>query len=106
MVKLVSNPILSIYRLKIRTQAEWKVETHILSEPWPTIALMRSRISPAALFVKVMARMFQGFTPFSSIKYAVLWVNTRVFPEPAPARIKRGPSVFKTASFCGSFNVS
>lgn len=34
------------------------------------------------------------------------WVMTRVFPDPAPARIIRGPSVYKTASFCGSLRPS
>lgn len=41
----------------------------------------------------VIARIFHGFTPFSSIKYAILCVSTLVFPEPAPARIRSGPSV-------------
>ncbi len=52
----------------MRTQAEWKVETHIWSAPKPTSLSTLSRISPAALLVKVIARMFQGFTPISSIK--------------------------------------
>ena len=72
---------------------EWKVLTQMLSDPKPTRLSTRSRISPAALLVKVMARIFQGLTPFSSIRYAILWVSTRVFPEPAPARIRSGPSV-------------
>lgn len=42
---------------------------------------------------KVIANIFQGFTPCSSIKYAILWVSTLVFPEPAPASIRSGPSV-------------
>ena len=55
MVKLVPNPSLSIYLRKIRTQVEWNVHTQILSEPYPTIWSIRSRISPAALLVNVIA---------------------------------------------------
>ena len=47
--------------------------------------------------------MFHGFTCFSPIKYAILCVNTFVFPLPAPAITKHGPSVFTTASYCLSF---
>ena len=32
------------------------------------------------------------------------WVSTRVFPEPAPARMSKGPSPWRTASSCGGFN--
>ena len=52
----------------MRTQVEWKVLTQMLSAPNPTMSSTRSRISPAALLVKVMARTFQGFTPFSSMR--------------------------------------
>ena len=78
----------------------------MFSEPKPTRLSTLCRISPAALFVNVMARMFHGFTPCSSIRYAIRWVSTLVLPEPAPARMRSGPSVWKTASFCGLFNVS
>ena len=47
---------------------EWKVEIQMLSEPKPISLSTRSRISPAALLVKVMARMFQGFTSHSCIR--------------------------------------
>ena len=33
-------------------------------------------------------------------------VNTLVFPEPAPATTRDGPSTFSTAAFCCSFNPS
>lgn len=62
---------------------EWNVLTQMLSAPNPTSLSTRSLISPAALLVKVIANIFQGFTPCSSIKYAILWVSTLVFPEPA-----------------------
>jgi hypothetical protein len=47
---------------RIRTQAEWKVSTHIARAREPTTAATRSRISPAALLVKVMARTSPGCT--------------------------------------------
>ena len=56
------------------------------------------------LLVKVIAKILYGLTPTSSIKYAILVVKTFVFPLPAPANIKIGPSVVKTASFCSLFN--
>ena len=58
----------------------------------------------AALFVKVIAKIFHGKIFFSPIKYAILCVRTFVFPLPAPAITKHGPSVFTTASYCLSFN--
>ena len=58
----------------------------------PIILSTRSRISVAALFVKVIAKILYGDTPLSN-KLAILQVNTFVFPEPAPAMIRRGPSV-------------
>ena len=50
--------------------------------------------------------MFSLLTFLFSIKYAILVVNTLVFPLPAPAITKTGPSVVKTACFCLSFNLS
>ena len=82
----------------MRTQVEWKVDTQMLSEPYSTCASTLSRISPAALLVKVMAMIFHGFTCFSSIKCAILYVKTLVFPEPAPAITREGPSECRTAS--------
>ena len=80
--------------------------THTLPAPHSTCRSTLSRISPAALFVNVIARIFHGFTSFSSIRYATLWVSTLVFPDPAPARISSGPSVQNTASFCMGFSNS
>src|SRR5882757_1722183 len=34
------------------------------------------------------------------------WVMTRVLPEPAPARMSKGPSTDSTAARCGGFNLS
>ena len=52
---------------------------------------MRSRISPAALFVNVTARMRVGSTPWCSMRRAMRVVSTRVLPEPAPASTSSGP---------------
>ena len=58
-----------------------------------------SFISFAALFVNVIAKIFEGFTPFL-IKFKILWVIVLVLPAPAPASIRTGPSSVSTASFC------
>ena len=70
----------------------------------PTSNSILSFISFAALFVNVIANIFHGNTFFSCNKYAILCVNTFVFPLPAPAITRHGPSVFTTASYCLSFN--
>ncbi len=49
-------------RRKMRTQAEWKVITHMDLARGPTRAATRDAISPAALLVKVMARISCGAT--------------------------------------------
>ncbi len=85
-------------RRRMRTQAEWNVLTHILRATGPTRLATRSRISSAALLVKVMARMRMGLTPCSPTRWAMRWVRTLVLPEPAPATTSSGPSVWTTAS--------
>src|SRR6185312_13679295 len=63
----------------------WKVPT---VSPWvpPGISeASRARISPAALLVKVTARIAHGGTPSACISQPMRWVSTRVLPEPAPA---------------------
>src|ERR1700684_2953358 len=40
------------------------------------------------------------------MRYAMRWVITRVLPEPAPARISKGPSTASTAARCCGFNLS
>ena len=82
-----------MYLLNIRAHVEWNVATHIDSAPYPTMSLILSRISPAALFVKVIASILNGLIPFSFIIYAVRLVITRVLPEPAPAKMRSGPSI-------------
>ena len=68
----------------------------------PTRAATRSFISPAALFVKVIARIAPGCACRAASRYAIRWVSTRVLPEPAPATMSSGaPSCFTAARCCG-----
>ena len=69
------------------------------------IELGSTRIK-AVLMVNVIAKILYGLIPHSSIRYAMRFVKTRVFPEPAPAIINTGPSVCFTALFWQSFNPS
>ena len=55
-------------RRRMRTHAEWNVDTHIFLATGPTSASTRWRISSAALFVNVIARMRNGLTPSCSIR--------------------------------------
>src|SRR4051794_268390 len=82
----------------MRTQAAWKVDTHIFSATGPTRAPTRWRISAEALFVNVIARISNGERPSSTISQAMRWVSTRVLPEPAPATTRSGPPRWVTAS--------
>ena len=66
----------------------------------------RAAISRAALFVNVIARIANGLTPCSRIRYAIRCVRARVLPDPAPATISTGPSVCRTASACTGFRAS
>ena len=77
--------------------------TQIWLAPKPIMLSTRFRISSAALFVKVMARICDGITSRTFTRYEILWTRTLVLPEPAPARIRTGPSVCRTASFCSLF---
>ena len=75
----------------MRTPSEWKVlMARSLAARAPTSALARSRISAAALLVKVMAAMCFGSMPLCSSR-AILCTMTRVLPEPAPASTRLGP---------------
>ena len=60
MVKEGEKPSLSMSRRRMRTQAEWKVEAHTSLAAGPSIRSSRSFSSPAALLVKVMAKMVKG----------------------------------------------
>ncbi len=87
----------------MRPQAAWNVRIQIARAIGPSIAVRRSRISPAALFVNVIARISFGFTPIAEVRCATRCVSTRVFPEPAPAITSSGPSVCRTASRWAGF---
>ncbi len=82
----------------MRTQAEWNVDTHIFWATGPTSAADPVLISSAALLVKVMARISNGLTPCSPIRWAMRWVSTRVLPEPGAGHDEQRPSVCMTAS--------
>jgi len=70
---------------------------------------MRVRISPAALLVKVTAKIRCAATPCCVIRCAIRAVSTRVLPDPAPASTSNGPAGYSTASrwagLSGSGNV-
>ncbi len=74
----------------MRTPSAWKVQTTTLRAALPIRSFARSRISAAALFVKVMAAMRSGAMP-AWISRPILCVITRVLPEPAPASTRQGP---------------
>ena len=63
MVNELFIPSLAASARRIRTHIEWKVDTHIARARGPTSAATRSFISPAALLVKVIARISPGCTP-------------------------------------------
>jgi hypothetical protein len=81
----------------MRAFAEWNVITHIARVRGPTSISTRSRISCAALLVKVIARISPGRALPVRIRLAIRCVRTRVLPEPAPASTSSGPSSWSTA---------
>jgi hypothetical protein len=74
----------------MRTPSAWKVQTSTSFASRPTRLLARSRISAAALLVKVMAAMRFASSP-AWIRRPILCVITRVLPDPAPASTRQGP---------------
>ena len=74
----------------MRTPSAWKVQMITSLAALPISPLARSRISAAALLVKVMAAIRLGSQP-AWIRRAILCVITRVLPEPAPASTRQGP---------------
>ena len=66
----------------------------------------RSRISAAALFVNVIARIWLGHALRLAKIHAILRVRTRVLPLPAPAPIKSAGPVYWTALDCWGFKPS
>src|SRR3954451_5752597 len=88
----------------MRAHAAWKVMTHIERVERPRSSSTRSRISWAALLVKVMARISPARARSVWTSQAIRCVSTRVLPDPAPASTSSGPSGCVTASRCGGFN--
>ncbi len=84
----------------MRTHAEWNVEIHIPSASPPTSDATRSRISAAALFVKVIARIWLGNASRVASRPAMRRVSTEVLPEPAPATMRSARPRYSTASRC------
>ncbi len=60
MTKSRDSPIFGASRLSSRAQSAWKVESQTPFESAPINASTRSRISPAALLVKVTASTLSG----------------------------------------------
>src|SRR6185295_12100995 len=106
MTNPAGSPAAPDSRRRTRTQKAWKVEIQLESATPPRSASVRAFISPAALLVKVAARIWSEGTPRPRTRWAIRWVMTRVFPLPAPARISTGPSTARTASCCSGFNPS
>src|SRR3989454_6022668 len=104
MAKLRVSPSASASRRRMRAPAAWKVDTESRCASGPTSFSPRSRSSPAALLVNVTARISGARARRSRSRCAIRCVSTRVFPEPAPARMSSGPSPWRTASSCGGFS--
>jgi hypothetical protein len=92
-------------RRRNRRHHEWNVPTNEPRAALPASARARSRISPAALFVKVTAAIDRGSAP-ERISRASRCVMTRVLPEPAPASTRRGPLSWRTAWRCSGLSLS
>ncbi len=75
--------------------------THIARVRRPSSTSTRSRISCAALFVNVIARISLARAIPVCSRNAIRCVSTRVLPVPAPARMSSGPSPCVTASRWG-----
>jgi len=92
------SPSASPLSRSMRTPRAWNVEmASLLATPrLSTSCAARSRISAAALLVKVMAAMCSGAIPARSSR-PILWVMTRVLPLPAPAMTRQGPDRWATA---------
>src|SRR5690348_10970342 len=86
-----------------RCAMPWNVPIQSTPGGAPRICSTRPRISPAALLVKVTARMEYGEACSAWMSQAMRWVSTRVLPLPAPASTSTGTSGAETAARCASF---
>ena len=91
------NPNRQASLLKNLAQKEWNVQTVRKEAELPTSFSTLSFISLAALLVKVTAKIEDGSTLKTSIKQAIRYVNTRVFPDPAPAMTRTWAEEVETA---------
>ncbi len=105
-VKLELSPTSSAWRRNMRAAIAWNVPSHTPSAAPPIIASSRSRISRAALLVKVTASNSPGNARRVARICASRVVNTRVLPVPAPASTSTGPSTACTARACASFRTA
>ena len=101
MEKFLPYPSRSACTRSILAHMEWKVLAHTPAQA-PSSREMRSFISAAALFVKVIASILCGGTPFWT-SAQMRAVSTRVLPLPAPAMTSTAPSVSRTAASWLSF---
>ena len=105
--KLDFNPTSSAWRRSSLTQSAWKVPSHGIPSTAPPIsAPTRSRISRAALLVKVTARISLGCALPVASRCAMRAVSALVLPVPAPASTSTAPSVVSTACRCAGFSPS
>src|SRR5438270_5471574 len=88
-----------------RLATAWNVPPQTRPAAEPASALARASISAAARRENVSKRMRSGLTP-DATRRATRAVNVRVFPVPAAATIRSGPSSWATASRCPSFRPS
>ena len=102
MVNCGLRPTAAPFWRSMRTPKAWKVHINTSLAALPINCLARSRISAAALLVKVMAAMRLGSHP-TWMRRPILCVMTRVLPDPAPASTKQGPCKKLTASCCAKF---
>ena len=103
--KPFGTPASSGKRRRSRTPHAWNVPTKERGRSVPRSAPTRSFISPAALFVNVTATTPSCGTPCATT-HARRRVRTRVFPDPAPARTRSGPSPCDTAAACSGLRPS
>ncbi len=105
MVKLDFKPTSSACRRRIWAATEWKEPSQRSpSAEGPIRWVMRSRISRAALLVKVTTSSSHGLARPVARICASRVVRTRVLPVSAPASTSTGPSTLSTASRCSGFN--
>jgi hypothetical protein len=81
--------------------AEWNVRA---VTPGAPSASRRVRSWPAALSVKVTARISPARKAPDVTWRAIRCVIAVVFPEPAPARMQTGPRTVSTARSCSAFS--